>query len=84
MNCGDQKMEALPSFHKSLKRKSAKKISLEPYFPEIERKNHIIIKFKGKWRNKFGHIKKLKGNNTEIVVNYLFKDERKQNGNADD
>src|SRR3989344_7218309 len=48
----------------------------QTYFPEIERKNHIIIKFKGKWRNKFGHIKKLKGNNTEIVVNYLFKDEK--------
>lgn len=44
-------------------------------FPEIERKNNVIIRFKGKWKNKFGHIKRLKNQDTEIVINSLFKNE---------
>lgn len=48
----------------------------QTYFPELERKNSIVIRFRGKWKNKFGHIKKLKNNNTEIAVNSLFRDER--------
>lgn len=42
-------------------------------FPEVERKNNILIKFKGKWRNKFGHIKMLKNKDTEIAINSHFK-----------
>lgn len=45
-------------------------------FPDVERKNKVIIRFKGKWRNKFGHIKLLKNKDTEIVINGLFKDQR--------
>ena len=37
-------------------------------FPEVEKKNNVIIKFKGKWKNKFGHIKTLKNKDTEIAV----------------
>ena len=44
-------------------------------FPEVERKNNVIIKFKGKWKNKFGHIKLLKDKTTEIAINSLFKNE---------
>ena len=43
-------------------------------FPEVPRKNEIIIKFKGRWKNKFGHIKKIK-DKSEIVINGLFKNE---------
>jgi len=42
-------------------------------FPEVERKNNIIVRFKGKWRNKFGHIKLLKDKTTEIAINSHFK-----------
>jgi len=42
-------------------------------FPEVERKNNIIIKFKGKWKNKFGHIKLLRNKSTEIAINSHFK-----------
>ncbi|MBI2667187.1 hypothetical protein HYX17_00275 [Candidatus Woesearchaeota archaeon] len=45
-------------------------------FPEVEKKNNVIIRFKGKWKNKFGHIKLLKNKDTEIAVNSLFKDLR--------
>ncbi len=45
-------------------------------FPDVERKNNVTIRFKGKWRNKFGHIKLLKNKDTEIVINGLFKDPR--------
>ena len=45
-------------------------------FPEIEKKNSILVKFKGKWRNKFGHIKKLKNGDSEIVVNGHLKNEK--------
>lgn len=44
------------------------------HFPEIERKNQIVVRFKGKWKNKFGHIKK-RDEKTEIVLNSLFKHE---------
>lgn len=44
-------------------------------FPEVERKNKVKIYFKGRWRNKFGHITK-NGRETHIVINSLFKDER--------
>lgn len=44
-------------------------------FPDTERKNNIVIRFKGKWKNKFGHIKRLKNKDTEIVINGLFKNE---------
>ena len=43
------------------------------HFPDIEKKS-IIIKFKGKWKTKFGHIKKKK-NFTEVAINSLFQDE---------
>ncbi len=41
-------------------------------FPDVEKLNNILIKFKGKWKNKFGHIKKVKGS-SEIAINALFK-----------
>ncbi len=44
-------------------------------FLDIEKKNQINIKFKGRWKNKFGHIKKLKNGNSEIVINGYFKNE---------
>lgn len=43
-------------------------------FSDIERKNKIIIRFKGRWKNKFGHIKLLKNKNTEIAINGLFRE----------
>jgi len=42
-------------------------------FPELERKNNVVIRFKGRWKNKFGHIKRLKNKDTEIAINGLFK-----------
>lgn len=45
----------------------------EKYFPDLARENEVSVKFKGKWKNKFGHIKMDK-KDTEIVVNGLFKD----------
>ena len=44
-------------------------------FPEVERKNNVLIRFKGKWRNKFGHIRLLKNKNTEIAINSHFKND---------
>lgn len=44
-------------------------------FPEVPRLNTVRARFKGKWKNKFGHIKKLKNNNTEIAINGLFTNE---------
>ena len=41
-----------------------------------EKKNNVIVRFKGKWKNKFGHIKLLKDKSSEIVINSLFQDER--------
>lgn len=44
------------------------------FFPDLP-KQDIFIKFKGKWKNKFGHIKKTK-KGTEIAINSLFADYR--------
>ena len=44
-------------------------------FTDIEKKNNIKIRFKGTWKNKFGHIKKLKNGDSEIVINGYFKNE---------
>lgn len=44
------------------------------FFPEVERKN-ISIRWKGRWKNKFGHITSKNGR-SEIVVNRLFQDVR--------
>jgi len=41
-------------------------------FEDIPKLNNVVIKFKGKSKNKFGHIKKV-GKDTEIVVNELFR-----------
>ncbi len=46
----------------------------ELLFPEVPRKNNVLIKFKGKPKYRFGYIKK-KGEDTLIVVNSLFKHE---------
>src|SRR3989338_485246 len=35
------------------------------YFKDVERENIVLARFKGKWRNKFGHIKRLKDKSTE-------------------
>ncbi|MDO8556781.1 MAG: hypothetical protein Q7R96_06445 [Nanoarchaeota archaeon] len=46
------------------------------FFPDVEKRD-ISIRWKGRWKNKFGHISKSKQTNkTEIVVNKLFKDFR--------
>jgi hypothetical protein len=42
-------------------------------FPEVTKGNKVNIKFKGRWKNKFGHIAK-KGDDSEIVVNGFFKE----------
>ena len=41
-------------------------------FNEVPKLNNVIIRFKGKSRNKFGHIKKVR-KDTEIAINSLFK-----------
>ena len=43
-------------------------------FPEVPKPNLVIARFKGKWKNKFGHIKRIK-QNTEIAINGIFMDE---------
>ena len=48
----------------------------ELLFSEIEKKNSVVIRFKGKWKNKFGHIRRLKNGDSEIVINSMFKHER--------
>ncbi|MBU1204167.1 MAG: hypothetical protein KKG60_03820 [Nanoarchaeota archaeon] len=40
-------------------------------YPEVSRPNQVKAIFKGKWKNKFGHIIK-RGENTEIAINSLF------------
>lgn len=44
-------------------------------FSDVEKNNKINIRFKGRWKNKFGHIKKLKNGESEIVINGYFKNE---------
>ncbi len=44
------------------------------FFPEVEKKN-VSIRWKGRWKNKFGHIRTTK-QGSEIVINQLFKDLR--------
>ena len=44
-------------------------------FYDVQKGNQVSAKFKGKWKNKFGHIKLLRNKNSEIAVNSLFKDE---------
>lgn len=45
------------------------------FFPEIKRENKVLVKFKGKSRDRFGYIKKVK-DSTLIVVNSLFRHEK--------
>ncbi len=44
------------------------------FFPDVERKD-VSIRWKGRWKNKFGHITSKKGR-SEIVINTLFQDSR--------
>ncbi len=44
--------------------------------PEIKKENIVRIRFKGNWKTKFGHIKRLKDGSTEIAVNNLFRNEQ--------
>src|SRR3989344_1301559 len=44
------------------------------FFPDVEKKN-VFVRWKGRWKNKFGHIKKTNGR-TEIAINSLFRDPR--------
>jgi len=41
-------------------------------FEDTPKLNNVVIRFKGSWKNKFGHIKKIK-EDTEIAINGLFK-----------
>lgn len=41
--------------------------------PEVERKNEIKIVFRGKWKNQFGKIERLKDGSTRISINSLFR-----------
>lgn len=41
-------------------------------YSDVPKKNNVKVRFKGRWKNKFGHIKKV-GKDSEIVVNGLFK-----------
>ena len=45
------------------------------FFPDVKRGNKVVIRFKGKSRDRFGYIKKV-NENTLIVINSLFRDER--------
>ena len=44
-------------------------------FADVERKNTVNIRFKGKWKNKFGHIKRLRNKDSKIAINGIFKSE---------
>lgn len=46
------------------------------FFSDVVKKNNVKIRFLGRWKNKFGHIKKLIDGSSEIVINGLFKNER--------
>lgn len=43
-------------------------------FPDAPRANTVVIEFKGKWKNKFGHIEGGR-KKSKIIVNSLFKHE---------
>ena len=45
----------------------------ELLFPETKKLNKVTAIFKGKSKNKFGHIRMLKNKETEITVNSLFR-----------
>lgn len=44
-------------------------------FPDVQKLNNVKVRFKGRWKNKFGHIKRLKNSDTEIAINGLFRNE---------
>ncbi len=44
-------------------------------FSDVKKENHVYAKFKGKWKNKFGHIKMHRNKSSEIAVNSLFKND---------
>jgi len=43
-------------------------------YSDVPKLNHVKVRFKGRWKNKFGHIKKV-GKDSEIVVNGLFRND---------
>jgi len=47
----------------------------ESKFPDVKKRNNVIVRWRGKGQNKFGHIRRLKNKDTEISVNSLFKEE---------
>ena len=47
----------------------------ERKFPDVKKKNNVVVRWKGKWKNKFGHIRRLKNKDTEICINSLFRQE---------
>jgi len=44
-------------------------------FSDVPRNNIVKTRFKGRWKNKFGHIRMLRDKSTEIVVNGVFRNE---------
>lgn len=44
----------------------------DSWFSDVPKENEVVVRFKGKWKNKFGHIK-MRNGITEIAVNGLFK-----------
>ena len=46
----------------------------EAKFPDVKKKNNVVVRWKGNWKNKFGHIRRLKNKDTEIAINAYFKD----------
>lgn len=42
-------------------------------FDDTPRPNRVLVRFKGRWKNKFGHIRMLKDKSTEIAINGLFR-----------
>lgn len=44
-------------------------------FPDVQKLNTVKARFKGRWKNKFGHIKRLRNSDTEIAINGLFRNE---------
>ncbi|MBS3111732.1 hypothetical protein J4459_00535 [Candidatus Woesearchaeota archaeon] len=46
------------------------------YFNDVKKLNEITIRFKGKWKNKFGHIHIKENKTTEIVINGFLRDSR--------